>query len=132
MLLRPSVIHTCYAAHCSEYNVVAMALSNVFGLQRRVLLLSFGGAKPLTRRPSDRDSRLSPLLGSPFNLAHGDHLQLVTGRGIKAETPDLSGYRQVVFGVRLLEFSLKWRLKLGSNALGRVPHVIAFNVEPTS
>jgi hypothetical protein len=31
MLLRPFVIHTCYAAHCSEYNVVAMELSTFLG-----------------------------------------------------------------------------------------------------
>src|SRR5258708_3672584 len=34
MLLRPAEIHTCYAAHSSEYNVVATGLSDVFVVQR--------------------------------------------------------------------------------------------------
>jgi len=87
MLLRPSLIHTCYAAYGSAYDVVAMQHSDVFWATAKV-------AADLWGRQS-------------FN-------------------------QHVVFGVRLLEFSLKWLLKLGSNALGRIPHFIAFNVEPTS
>jgi hypothetical protein len=57
MLPQPSEIHTCYAAHSSEYNVVATGLSDVFVGTAKRLLPSFGAAKGLPCRPSDRDSR---------------------------------------------------------------------------
>jgi len=51
MLLRPSEIHTCYAAHSSEYNVVATGLSDVFvGYSEERLLPSLGAAKGLACR----------------------------------------------------------------------------------
>jgi len=48
MLLRPSLIHTCYAAYSSAYDVVAIEHSDVFWATAKRLLLTCEDAKALT------------------------------------------------------------------------------------